>query len=326
MVPSDVLDIYSVNAKKTYMDLNPAKWIEFTDEIILSKFSPQPPINSKVYRTTTYNVAIYIEFDKIDESEEVNFNQKVYKSKVAESGPNQLSQLCLVFKNEWSKIPNFINFYKRVHGVDRFLLYDNNSTETPVKEIIERPDVIYIPWYIPYKHKVQDKANLSPTYTGPDEIIVAQNSAYSHALKKYHTATWTILVDIDELLARRSNSPSLKTILETINQLTNTVVVRGFWAGCNNFPKNEIYENLRRILHRSNKFCMQKLILRTREHKFTDCIHHAYPTGGNSSLLAFERGIYFFHLHTLSEKRQTKCDCKTYCCVKDRSLIESFLY
>ena len=113
----DVLDVYTVN-DKTFIDLNPAIWIEFTNHEIASKFTQPSPINLEVHRTTTYNVAIYLKFDK---QEEVNFNQKVYKSKVAESGPAVFTQLCVVFKNEWDRIPNFINFYKRVHNIDRFL-------------------------------------------------------------------------------------------------------------------------------------------------------------------------------------------------------------
>lgn len=318
----DVLDVYTVN-NKTFMDLNPAIWIEFTNHEITSKFSEEKPINLEVYRTTTYNVAIYVQFDK---QAEVNFNQKVYKSKVAESGPAVFTQLCVVFKNEWDKIPNFINFYKRVHNIDRFILYDNNSTQTPSTEIIDRPDVIYIPWNIPYKHTLTDKKKLADDYTGPDEIIVAQNSAYSHTLKKFHNATWTILLDTDELIVRRTSNPSLKTILESVNPSTDSLFLRGFWAGCNNFSKNEIYQNLRRISKRSNKFCMNKLILRTSQHKFTNCIHGIYPTGGNSITLAFEKGVYFFHLLTLSSKRPNKCDCKTFCSHQDRSLIESFQY
>ena len=130
----DVLDVYTVN-DKTYMDLNPAIWIEFTNHEITSKFSQQIPNKLEVYRTTTYNVAIYIKFDN---QEEVNFNQKVYKSKVVESGPAVFTQLCVVFKNEWNRIPNFINFYKNVHHIDRFLLYDNNSQESPSIQFARR--------------------------------------------------------------------------------------------------------------------------------------------------------------------------------------------
>ena len=320
----DVLDIYTIG-DITYMDLNPAIWIEILNHEIASKFSEIPtniPNNLEIYRTTSYNVAIFVQFSKM---EEVNFNKKVYKPKVEEFGQPVLSQLCLVFKNEFNRIPNFIKFYKRVHNVDRFLLYDNNSDEKPSTEILEDPSVIYIPWHIPYKHLLKDKTKLGEDYTGPDEIIIAQNSAYSHALKKYHNATWTIFLDTDEFLVRRSGNPSLKTILQTTLETTNTLIIRGFWAGCNKFRKNEIYENLRRISKRGTQFCMNKLILRTSQHMFTDCIHRAYPTTGSTTMLGFDKGIYFFHLYTLSEKRKG-CDCRQYCNHNDRSLIESFLY
>ena len=317
----DIIDIYTIN-DITYVDLNPAIWIEFQDHEITSKFSPLPPTNLKVYRTTTYNVAIYLTFNEL---EEVNFNKKVYKSKVHKSGPPLLSQLCLVFKNEWSRIPNFINFYKRVHGIDRFLLYDNNSDGEPPSEIINRVDVVYIPWFIPYRHKLLNKANLDPIYDGPEDIICGQNSAYSHALKKFGEAKWTLFLDTDEFVVRRSGNPSIKTILESTQEDTDTLIIRGFWAGCNKFPKNEIYENLRRISKRGRNFCMNKLFLRTNKHQFTDCIHRAYPTPGKTTMLGFDKGVYFFHLYTISEKRSS-CECRTYCCHSDRSLMESFLY
>lgn len=316
----DVIDIYTI-CEKTYVDLNPAEFIELTNHEITDKFFPEAPSNLEVYRTTTYNVAIFLKFDKVDS---VNFNKKTHKSKVVESGPALTSQLCLVFKNEWSRIQNYINFYKRVHGVNRFLLYDNNSTEPPLTEIVERDDVIYIPWLIPYKHTLKGKTRLAADYTGPDEIITGQNSAYSHALKKYSDATWTVLLDTDEFVVRRSYGPSLNSILEQTNPSTDTLILRGFWAGCNKFNKNEIYLNLRKISRRGVNFCMNKLILRTSQHVFTDCIHRAYPTQGNSVMLGYDKGIYFFHLRTLSEKRQERCDCTMYCRQSDRSLIESW--
>ena len=320
MEPIDIIDIYTIGSK-VYADLNPAIWIEFTDSEIAAKFSPLPPPALEVHRTTTYNVAIFLKFDKVDS---VNFNKKEHKPKQHNPGPSLNSQLCLVFKNEWSRISKFINYYKRVHKVDRFLLYDNNSTEQPDPEIINRPDVIYIPWRIPYKHTITDKEKLSQDYTGPDEIITAQNSAYSHALKKFPEAKWTAFLDTDEFLVRRAYGPSLQQILESTQESTDTLILRGFWAGCNKFSRAEIYENLHRINRRSQNFCMNKLILRTSQHLFTDCIHRAYPTSGSATMLAFDKGIYFFHIRSLSEKRPGPCDCQTFCRHIDRSFIESW--
>jgi hypothetical protein len=267
-------------------------------------------------------VAIFVQFDQ---TAEVNFNGIVYKSKTPTSQP-VLSQMCIVFKDEWDRILKFVNFYQTKHNVDRFLLYDNNSADPPPQEILENPNIIYIPWHIPYKHTLKKLTNLQPDYVGPGEIITGQNSAYSHALKKFHTATWTLFLDTDEFIVRRSGNPPLKSILETIQPSTDTLILRGYWAGCNNYRKAEIYQNLHRIQRRSRNFCMNKLILRTSQHVFTDCVHRAYPTAGNAIMLAFERGIYFFHMHTVSKKRSGKCDCHTYCCHKDRSLIESWLH
>jgi hypothetical protein len=316
-----VIDIYTIN-DKTYMDLNPAIWIEISDHEIQNKFSQNIPSSLEIHRVLTYNVAIFLKFDKM---ETINFNKKDWKIKVIEFETIHLSQLCLVFKNEWSRIPKFINFYKRVHGIERFLLYDNNSSEKIPDELLLREDVIYIPWNIPYKTIIKNKKTLGEDYTGPDEIITGQNSAYSHALKKFSNSTWTLFLDTDEFVVRRSGNPSLKTILETTPSSTDTLILRGFWAGCNKFQKHEIYENLRKISRRSNRFCMNKLILRTNRHVFTDCIHRAYPTTGTATMLGFDKGIYFFHLYIVSEKR-SQCICNTYCNHHDRSLMDSFLY
>lgn len=321
MEPIDIIDIYAID-NKVYADLNPAIWIELTDNEIAAKFSQQPP-NLEIHRTTTYNVAIYLKFDPVDS---VIFNNKNYTPKIVNPGPPLLSQLCLVFKNEWSRISKFINYYKRVHKVDRFLLYDNNSSEEPAPEITSRPDVVLVPWRVPYKHTLKDKSLLSPDYTGPDEIIVAQNSAYSHALKRFPEAQWTAFLDTDEFLVRRSYGPSLQQILDSTPQSTDTLILRGFWAGCNKFSRAEIYNNLHKINRRSQNFCMNKLILRTSQHLFTDCIHRAYPTNGNSSMLGFDKGIYFFHIRSLSEKRPGPCDCTTFCRHVDRSFIESWYH
>jgi len=212
-----------------------------------------------------------------------------------------------------------IEYYRRVHKVERFILYDNNSSESPTPEILSDPQIHVVPWKIPYKHTL-----IPPPQSGPEWIIIAQNSAYSHCLKKFSAATWTILMDTDEFLIRRRDKPALKTILESIPENVATLYVNGFWAGCNKFPRDKIYMNLRKMSRRGDKLCSQKLILRTSKHEFTNCIHQAYRVEGTQSkTLQINDGVYFFHLYTASAKNRA-CVCSSYCNILDKSFVESW--
>jgi len=132
-----------------------------------------------------------------------------------------------------------------------------------------------------------------------------------------------MLMDTDEFLVRRNGTPSLKKILTPLDNNIHTIIMTGFWAGCNKIGRKEIFtlQNLKKIKKRSNKNCMNKLIVRAKQHVFTNCIHNPYPTGGKIAKLSST--IYFFHLYTASAKNRP-CDCAIYCNVADRSFQESW--
>jgi len=319
-IHNDILDVYRSN-KFVYIDLNPANFVENSDEEICAKLKLVPePLAQKLFKSVNYNIAIYLEVTIPDEILSISINGTTYIIKESLILTPVTAQLCLVFKNEWPNIPAVINYYSRVHKVERFILYDNNSEGTPPKEILEDPKIQYIPWTIPYTHTL-----INPPKTGPDWVIIAQNSAYSHCLKRFNQATWTILMDTDEFLVRRRDAPALKTVLESKPTDVNTLVVKGFWAGCNKFTQKEIYNNLNKLSRRGSKFCMNKLILRTSKHKYTDCIHSAYITEGRSETLPVNQGMYFFHLYTASAKTR-KCECRIYCQIPDKSFMESWAH
>lgn len=319
-----VLDVYQ-NNNIVYIDLNPANWIELPDTEILKTAKLDSSIHVQIRRTIEYNVAIFLELEFTEPQNSITFADKTYEVKQPPPLTPVDLQLCLVFKNEWYAIPSVLNYYRRAHGVQRFILYDNQSDTPPPAELMAQPDVVYESWSIPYKHTIKDKKNLSSTYEGPETIIVGQNSAYSHCLKRYHQATWTMLFDTDEFVVRRKGAESLKSLVQRIPPTIDTILVKGYWAGCNSVQKAEIYNSLRKFARRSQKFCMNKLILRTAVHVFTNCIHNPYPTRGQVTMLPPDHGFYFFHLYTASSKNRA-CDCKIYCQVPDRSLQESLTH
>jgi len=324
MAGSDILDIYrsSTNLNLVYVDLNSAIYLEISDEEIYAKLKLQPePLAQKVFRTNNYNTAIFLEVTIPEKIQQITINNTIYSITEPIILPNITVQLCLVFKDEWHIIPQVIDYYRRVHNVERFILYDNNSSTGPPQEILGDPQIHVVPWKIPYTHLLS-----TPPQAGPDSIIIGQNSAYSHCLKKFSQAIWTILMDTDEFLIRRRDKPSLKNILETIPENVATIYVNGFWAGCNKFPRDEIYKNLSKMSRRGDKLCSQKLILRTNKHMFTNCIHSAYRIQDTKAMtFQINNGIYFFHLYTASAKLR-KCICSVYCTIPDKSFIESWSY
>jgi hypothetical protein len=321
-----ILDIYAGKDNIVYIDLNPAYAIEMPNSAIRTALEISPiPAEFTIRRTVEYNVAIFAEVKFAVPPYSIIINGKEHLVKQQPPLRPVELQLCLVFKNEWQRVPTVLNYYRRVHGVQRFILYDNQSDSPPPHEILAISDVVYEFWNLSYKHTIADKKNLSESYDGPIEIIIAQNSAYSHCLKRYRQATWTALLDLDEFVVRRRDNLALRKLVAEISPQVHSILVKGYWAGCNKVPQAEIYNSLKKFTRRSQKFCMNKLILRTAEHVFTNCIHNPYPTNGAIVTLAFDRGYYFFHLYTASAKNR-KCDCSIYCQVQDRSLLDSLAF
>ena len=318
----EFLDIYRINETSIVIDLNPAKFIEMTNSEICQYIGH----NMEIHRTTDYNVAIYGEISLQSDEKTILINNTSYKIREILPLHKVTAQLCIVLKDEWHLVLKYIEYYKCVHGIERFILYDNQSTKRDgYDNIVSRDDVIITVWDIPYKYKLIDKSKLESTYDGPEEIIIAQNSAYSHCLKFYRQATWTVLLDLDEFIVRRQSKPSLNSILNNIEPMCNSIYVKGYWAGCNKFQRNEISRNLDKISHRSPEFCKNKIILRTSEHRFTKGIHDFYDTDGSKKKLSVIDGQYFFHMYTLSPKKR-RCFCNKFCSVNDKSFLESWKY
>ncbi|CAD5911605.1 glycosyltransferase family 92 protein [Planktothrix agardhii] len=105
----------------------------------------------------------------------------------------QLS-ICAILKDEGLYIIEWLEFHKIV-GVERFYLYDNNSTDNvfeKVKPYIDRGEIVWHEW---------------PEQAG-------QRSSYNHCLKHYREESeWIAFIDLDEFLFP-SEADDLKKVLE----------------------------------------------------------------------------------------------------------------
>lgn len=315
------------NGRNVFVDLNPQYYIEYpTSEELLKAIDVHPkPTTIHVRKTHEYNVAVFLELVYTVRPASIQLNSHSYGVEIPPNLPLTVAQLCLVFKNEWDRIPLVIEYYRKVHGIQRFILYDNQSDSPPPTAVLSLPGVFYQRWDIPYTHTIKDKALIHKDYKGPEKLIIAQNSAYSHCLKFYTQALWTVILDTDEFLVRPPQSPSLNQILAEVPANIQSVMFRGYWAGCNSLSPSDLYTNLQSITHRSKDFCKNKLALRTSYHYFTNCIHNPYfKSLDEIFFLSNEIGYYFFHLYTASTKGRV-CSCEKYCCYEDRSLRETVL-
>ena len=102
--------------------------------------------------------------------------------------------VCAILKDEAPYLVEWLEFHK-IAGVERFYLYDNNSTDNPLDVV--RP-------YIQSKEVVWHEWPLRP----------GQVQAYDHCLKTYrHESEWMAFIDLDEFLVP-TEQDDLKDVLE----------------------------------------------------------------------------------------------------------------
>ena len=210
-------------------------------------------------------------------------------------------------KDEYYNIPNFIDYYKSNHEIDRFIIFDNNSTnlseKIKFKEYIKnRDDIIYIEFNMHYTYE----HNFLDTSCMANYFIIAQNTCYSLAIKKYN-AVWSMLFDLDEYIICNN---SLKKILIDLDDSIESVKINGYWSGCNGMNRqnfNPLYVN-----KRSNIICNPKHILKNKYNDFTIDIHWVQNNKAYEINIDY---IYFFHFKTLSIKNR-QCECFVDCLVK----------
>ena len=103
--------------------------------------------------------------------------------------------ICAIFRNESRYIREWIEFHRLV-GVERFYLYNNNSTDDWQSQV-QGEDVEVIDWPFP-----------NPS----------QSAAYQHCINRTKgTDQWVAFIDIDEFLW----SPRFATVSEAITAITS---------------------------------------------------------------------------------------------------------
>lgn len=299
-----IVDAYQ-DGTSIFVDLNPAVWIRRNDTQIRDDLSAAVGGalgDLRVRRTASHNLAIFAEMPCRGQPWLEMFGRRLDVGS-CDQQPVEL-QSCILFRDSWQDLPAYMEFYRRSHHVQRFILYDNNSGTALPQEIASGGDVICHRWPLPYHVKIEWEGEVRPH-------VAAQNSAYSHCLKRYRSAEWTLLLDLDELLVNpTSNGGFLRGSLAALQPQINAVNVPGFWAGQNVRRLDDIGG----IEDRSSVACNPKVILRTREHGFTQCIHHAYSRPHQQTQIP---GLYFFHLALVSGKRRS---CGWPCDVRDPGL------
>ena len=125
-------------------------------------------------------------------------------------------ELCVaaIMRNEGPYLEEWIDFH-RLCGVERFILYDNDSTDDTVgilQPYVDKGVVTLIPW---------------PHYNAKAKRTNLQNKAYAHALSFMRGQTrWLALIDLDEFLF----SPTGSDLTAVLRDYQDLPAVVAFWA------------------------------------------------------------------------------------------------
>ena len=132
-----------------------------------------------------------------------------------------------MIQNESKYIKQWINYHKQL-GVDRFVVYDNNSTDTTqflqiLEEYINNGTVILIQWKYPKRFK--------------DTGISGQTTQQNHSIYAFNSAKYIGLMDIDEYLVPQLGQDYIDCVLNTLILLHNLNIDKlgGFSIECKLF-------------------------------------------------------------------------------------------
>ena len=316
MIDKYILDIFITN--KLYIHCMPGYFYDLNYEDIIIK-NNAGELKFKITNNNVFNILYFIEIETTDEQEltiiikKIDYINTLNVKKIAYD--NVFLQAVIVMKDEYKYIDKYIDFYEKFHGVNRFIIFDNNSDLIDKKNIFKntlcnRSNVIYQEYNVDYIFKHNNNS------IDPDFFITAQNSAYSIALKKYN-ATWSMFFDLDEYIKPTVN---LSNYLKSLDDNISAVNINGYWCGCNNMEnENFDYKN---ITTRSNIICNSKNILKNDKNDYTLMIHHTQHK--NTTLFTNINDIYFYHCLQLSIK-QRQCKCTEHCCINDPIMIKNKL-
>ena len=309
-----ILDCYR-SGQFTYIDLAPQKWIEKSDDELKSYLSIRDlrgnPVNFSIHRSVNFYVAIFLKIEKfLDDNLVINKKEVRVTDSVSASPKIQLG---IVFRENPSDVIECINFYKKTHGINRFVVYNfsTEDTESYWKEIQDLSGVSYYEWLKSRVTFTTKKAFLK--YDPKGLVRFDKNSAYSHCLKKYRDAEWTLFVDSDELLINPTSKIGwLERYLDRLPSSVNTIKVRGYLGGKEAFDLTD----LPFVLKRTEKEVKKRLILRTKYHDFTNCIHDVEAKPSHQVWLP---DAYFFHLDINAKKKRISSLNES---IHDKSLVK----
>jgi hypothetical protein len=198
-----------------------------------------------------------------------------------------------MIKNEESYIKEWLEYHKLV-GVDKFIIYDNNSTDN-TKNILQAYIDSGIVDYIFYPKTQSDFENKRKK----PEYWAFQAYAYNDAIKKYkNKSKWIGFIDIDEFIV-----PVIyNKIIDVINEIENDVspkkkfvglainwVMYGF-SGHKEKPKGLVIENFTK----------------------NDGIHHGYKSIVNPrTVIEYQvhAALHFFKIEVVNEKGIDAYEC-----------------
>jgi hypothetical protein len=158
---------------------------------------------------------------------------------IAPDDENNFYQLaaCLIFKNEAVYLKEWLDFH-RIVGIEKFFLYDNNSTDE-CRQVLA-----------PYVSE-----GIVTVYDFPIPPPTAQYQAYNACLKTYRRhARWIAFIDIDEFLYPREDD-SLPNVLCRYEQFPAVAVNWLMFSTSSHIAKPEglVIENYTRCQVGGNK-------------------------------------------------------------------------
>lgn len=122
--------------------------------------------------------------------------------------------IAVIIKNEEEAIEEWLQFHHAA-GVDRFILYDNGSTDRTIalaSKAVPSDALTVIPW----AQHIQD-AKL-------DRVIHNQGLAFAHAIGNFrHAARWMCFIDVDEFLFPTKGG-NLRSVLDGLDHANNIIV------------------------------------------------------------------------------------------------------
>ncbi|NES76928.1 MULTISPECIES: glycosyltransferase family 92 protein [unclassified Okeania] len=168
--------------KKRTMTFTAAHDRNEVEDLTIQRFIPRLKAALKKIELTNIELNMIENTETIDQSVGANkLIEEVESDSLNKKGEKCKLSICAIMKDEGPYLEEWLEFHKLV-GVEKFYLYDNNSTDNTqniLQLYIHNGEVIYYYW--------------------PDKP--GQMSAYTHCLKNHrYDSEWIAFIDLDEFL------------------------------------------------------------------------------------------------------------------------------